>query len=199
MKREELRELHYITPIENVPSILVLGLLSNRRSRQVPHLSTAKQEVQDRRAKVVIPGGRPLHEYVNLYIYGRNATLFRMLRQNPTTPFCVLRVNCDVLDLPNVVIADQNAASDWVAFRPSPDGLSLVDRDLVFSRSWKHPDDLKQEWRHKSAMCAEVLVPDRVAPSFITGAYVPAEAERKILARTAPRLQVIIYRSLFFR
>ncbi len=49
MRREELAELHYITPIANVASILVHGLLSNRRVAREPHVSVANPQVQGRR------------------------------------------------------------------------------------------------------------------------------------------------------
>ncbi len=156
MRREELLELHYITPIANVDSILSLGLVSNRRvrRRKLKNVSVAKIEVQDIRARKVVLGGRPLHDYVNLYIYARNSTLYLMRLKNPDEPLCVLRVSPDVLDLPDVVITDQNAASEWARFHPAPDGLAYIKKDVVFARSWKHPDDQKREWQHKSAMCA---------------------------------------------
>ena len=68
MQRDELQELHYITPICNVPSILQHGLLSHVRAAKHKHSSVAMAEIQDRRSEVRVPGGRRLHEYVNLYI-----------------------------------------------------------------------------------------------------------------------------------
>ena len=41
MKREDLSELHYITPIANVPSILRWGILSHQGVAQLPHQSVA--------------------------------------------------------------------------------------------------------------------------------------------------------------
>jgi hypothetical protein len=123
MRREELPQLHYITPIENVPSILGVGILSNRKSRRLSPASIAKQDVQDLRAKVRIPGGRALHEYANLYICARNPMMYVRAPLHETT--CVLRVSTDVLDLSQVVITDQNAASDYCRFMPSPAGLQL--------------------------------------------------------------------------
>src|SRR5947209_11485001 len=102
MRREELDELHYITPIENVRSILQLGILSNRESRRLRPRSIAKKEVQDLRAKVRIPGGRALHEYANLYICARNPMMYVRAEMHEAT--CVLRVSTDVLDLPKVII-----------------------------------------------------------------------------------------------
>lgn len=66
MKRDELPELHYITPIRNVPSILRLGLLSYRRAQRLNHESVADETVQLKRADKNVPGGQRLHDYVNL-------------------------------------------------------------------------------------------------------------------------------------
>ena len=67
MRREDLVELHYITPTANVPSILKRGILSNKGAGKIPHQSVAMEEVQSRRAPKIVPGGLPLHDYVNLY------------------------------------------------------------------------------------------------------------------------------------
>jgi hypothetical protein len=77
MKRAELHELGYIVPIATVPSILQRGILSHRRAERVAHESIALQDVQDRRANVVVGNGRPLHEYANLYICPRNPMLLK--------------------------------------------------------------------------------------------------------------------------
>ena len=164
MRREELLELHYITPIANVGSILRFGILSHRRVARREHQSIAKQEVQDLRAQVRVPGGRPLHEYANLYFCARNPMMFKRATLHETT--CVLRVSADVLDLPDVVITDQNAASGYCRFMPSPQGLAMVDGAMVFADDWRHPGNPGAYYRHRSIKCAEVLVPEEV-PSEI--------------------------------
>jgi hypothetical protein len=45
-------------------------------------------EIQRRRAGRVVPGGRSLHEYVNLYICARNPMLY--LRRAMHAKLCVL-------------------------------------------------------------------------------------------------------------
>ncbi|MEW6544695.1 MAG: DarT ssDNA thymidine ADP-ribosyltransferase family protein [Nitrospirota bacterium] len=67
MNRADIAELHYITPIENVSSILEHGILSNRQAACVSHTSVAMEEVQDKRRNKQIPGARPLQDYANLY------------------------------------------------------------------------------------------------------------------------------------
>ena len=66
MKRGELTELHYIPPIANTSSILRQGILSHNRAKRMQHQSVAMNVIQDRRARVTVPGGRKLHEYANL-------------------------------------------------------------------------------------------------------------------------------------
>ena len=82
MNREDITELHYITPIENVPSILEYGILSNRKAARLPHTSVAMEEVQDRRRNKQIPGARSLHNYVNLYFDAHNPMLNKCRKCN---------------------------------------------------------------------------------------------------------------------
>ncbi len=116
MTRAELDELGYIVPIATVPSVLQHGILSHRRANRVAHDSIALEDVQNLRAGKVVPNGRALHEYANLYICPRNPMLRR--RSDVHKQICVLRVNTDVLDIPNVIVTDSNAASKYVSFKP---------------------------------------------------------------------------------
>lgn len=197
MKREELEELHYIAPIDNVPSILKGGILSHRCSRKIEHHSIANPEIQERRKQVVVPGGQPLHKYANLYFCARNPMMY--LRKQQHQSLCVLRVATDVLDLSDVVITDQNAASDYVRFGPAPDALEFVDYDKVFAEYWTHADDYIAALRHKSIKCAEVLVPNRVEPHHIHGAYISCPRGRAMLSQLAPTLPLKENPHLFFR
>lgn len=196
MTRDELSELGYIVPIETVPSIMNRGILSHRRARSISHQSIALQGVQDRRAKVIVPNGRPLHEYANLYICPRNPML--LSRRDINAQICVLRIGSDVLDIPNVVVTDSNAGSKYVRFSPAPDGLAIVDRDRTFARWWNHPDDQIEHWRHSAQKCAELLVPDVVAARFINGAYSSCEESREALRHLGFGLPITVDGDLFF-
>jgi hypothetical protein len=155
------------------------------------------REMQERREKVVVPGARPLHEYVNLYICARNKMLFKIKGKH--AELCVLRISTDVFDLPGVVVTDQNASSKYVRFAPVDASLSRLDRELVFAEYWTHPDDPIEEWRHGSIKCAEVLIPDRVDSRFIQGGYVSGEASRSAVQSAAQGFPVTIDGHLFFR
>jgi hypothetical protein len=86
----------------------------------------------------------------------------------------VLSVDPEVLDLDGVVVADRNAASFASLFLPAAEGIAALDEAAVFAERWTSSYEAKQ------LRMAEVLVPDRVPPSLIKGAYVPdrAAAER---------------------
>jgi hypothetical protein len=123
MRKEEIDELHYITPIDNVDSILANGILSHRLAERVSHRSVAMQEVQDRRKNKVVPGGRKLHEYANTYFNARNAMLY--LRKDDHAELCILRISTAVFDLDGVIVTDRNAASS-ARFSPVSTGLERI-------------------------------------------------------------------------
>lgn len=198
MNREELNELHYIAHIRSVPSIMVYGILSHRGAERLKHKSIAKSEIQERRAKKRVPGGLWLHDYANLYICARNPMLFVLVKTHERTELCVLRVSAEVLDMPGVVITDVNAAKDFVRFIPSPEGLSIVDKNSTFAEYWADANPIAAE-RKKGATMAEVLVPKQVDPSFITGAYVSCAKAEANLRATGAAIAVIIRPHLFFK
>ena len=196
MDRDELEELHYIVEINNMPSILRLGILSHNNIKNTPHITIANQEVQELRAKKAVPpGDRKLHDYANLYICARNPMLYALLSDREK--LCVLKINTDVLDLPNVVITDGNAARNIASFKKSPEGLSIIKKDTVFANNWNDPDRIKKDWMVFSK-CAEVLVPDCVEPKFIQGAYVSNDQSKDRLIKIVPNLTVTVNRDLFF-
>lgn len=94
--RNQVSELHCIMPIANMCSIMEHGILSHHRARAHQHESCASEEVQARRADKDV-GGRPLHDYVNLYFNARNAMMYAL--QHRHDELCVVRVDHTVIDL----------------------------------------------------------------------------------------------------
>lgn len=196
MNRRDVTELHFISPIENVPSILEQGILSNRRAAELMHRSVAMEEVQDRRRGKRIPGGGLLHGYANLYFDAHNPMLSKRRDQNDT--ICVLRVDSSVLDQPEVIVTDRNAASDYARFYAASAGIQALGKDLVFARFWTNADDPYEAMRHKSIKCAEVLVPDSVSPDLLIGAYVANQRALGAFEALGSRLPVVIKGDMFF-
>ena len=189
-------ELHCIMPIANVGSVIAHGILSYERAAQLEHQSVALQPVQDRRDRKQIPGGLKLHQYANLYFHARNPMLFKRLGE--AANLCVLQVSTQVLGLDGTVIADQNAASDYVRFL-HPRQWRALDFDAIYAMDWRHPGDQIAYWQHRAKKCAEVLVPHRVQPGFLAGAHVVDEAAKARLADNGFALPVTVSPVLFFR
>src|SRR5438552_9608106 len=109
-----VKEFQSIMPLDNIPSVLKYGILSNERAEKLLHRSVAMQEVQERRDVRKVPGGLKLHEYANLYFHARNPMLYK--RKDEAEKLCVLRVSTGVCSIPGVVFTDCNASSDYVRF-----------------------------------------------------------------------------------
>lgn len=155
------------------------------------------QEIQDRRSPKIVPGGRSLHDYANLYFNARNPMMFS--RRETHSDLSVLRVSAEILDLQGVIVTDKNAARGIARFFSALAGLQFVERDMVFARDWRHPGDRVAYERHRGIMCAEVLVPDRVDQGFIIGAYVSCAQSVETLLNLCPILPVEVNLDIFFR
>jgi hypothetical protein len=140
MDRSRVRELHYITHISNVASILDQGILSHRlaRRRARAHITVANAEIQEVRAAKRVPIGdssRALHDYANLYVHARNAMLLVLLGSYEGD-LTVLAIDSRVLDLDGVVIADRNAAAMIARFDPAMVGIEQLDEAAVYAEWW---------------------------------------------------------------
>ena len=189
-------EFQCIMPLENIPSVLVHGILSNERAEKLPHRSVAMAEVQDKRDIKQVPGGLRLHQYANLYFHARNPMMFK--RKDEASNLCVLRVALTVSNLDGVVFADRNAAGgdSWVRFL-HPRQWVLLDFDRIYARDWRDADRFAY-YDKKRKKCAEVLVPHRVDPQFLAGAYVMDTAVAARLGALGFQLSISVDSDLFF-
>lgn len=200
MDLSDVGELFYITAIDNVPSMLRLGILSHARAARLGHRSIALESVQAIRARKPVPGGRRLHEYANLYICQRNAMMVYVIRNfTPHDSLAVLRISPEVLMLPGVVIADGNAARSRTTFHPSPNGLARLDGAMIHAEWWTRDPDPLVNWEHKRVKQAEVLVPDLVEPAMIRGAYASCGDAQIRLRAIMGSLDVQVVPYVFFR
>jgi len=184
MNRNDIKELHFITYIRNLPSILKSGILSHNRSRNIPFCDISESGVQDRRAKKKILGtNKDAH----------NPMLSARRSQNDD--ICVLRIDKAILDIEGIIITDQNAAREcW--FKTVAEGLPLLNKEEIYATFWIDSDLIKQD-RLKGIKCAEVLVPEIVYPDYIIGAYVANDTARSNLCKIC-NVDVIINNKMFF-
>lgn len=197
MERDEVTELHFITSIANLESILERGILSHDRAERIPHNSCADEDVQERRRKKRVPSGERLHSYANVYFHARNPMMFTLTR-NGRDDLVVVRLNESVLDIVDTVLADGNAASEGTRFYPSPEGLAHLDSNLIYATYWTD----ENYWigkEKKRARSAEVLVPHMISSSYIEGCYVDTAAKRTRCALLDRLPNVTMHRGIFFQ
>jgi|SRR5215813_10544977 len=196
MERNEVTELHFITSIVNLDSILRRGILSHDRAARIDHDSCADEGVQDRRQGKWVPNGARLHSYANLYFHARNPMMYTLMR-NGRDNLVVVCLSHAVLDIPDTVLTDGNAASDGTRFYPSPEGLASLDRKLIFAKYWTD-ENFWPDREKKRARNAEVLVPGMVASGYIEGCYVDTPKKR-LYCQSLDRLpSVTTRREIFF-
>lgn len=198
MRREELSELHNVVGISNISSIIEHGILFHRRAGRmgVKHESIANPNVQRVRQRKSVPGGLPLHEYACLYVNARNPMTHFWKEDHAR--LCILRIDPAVVAIPNVVVSDMNAARNAARFYPPVEGLGRLDVGVMFAQYWTHADPQERD-RRKAMMCAEILVPHQIDPSYILGAYVSCEQSRRDVEAVAPGLPVDVNPYLFFQ
>lgn len=180
MDRARLAELHFIAPIENVASILELGILSHTRAGAHEHIDISDGVVQAQRAQRTIHDPRlsepqPLHDYANLYICGRNPMLY--VRRHLHETLVVLRVDVAILDQPGVMVTDGNAASAYTREYLPDLGVAAIDEPITFLGDPTHPNRY-EFYDRKRRMMAEVLVPDVVDSAYIVGARASCDGGR---------------------
>jgi len=189
---KQVQEFHNIMPIENISSVIEYGILSHFNTVNLSHLDISMEEVQERRDKITVPNGLALHKYANLYFHARNPMMYKRRNKN----ICILRVSKQVLTIPNIVIADRNASSNYVNFL-SINESSRLNIPFIFLEDWNDSEE-RYYYIKKSIKCVEVLIPNKVDYSYIIGAYVKNYNDKQKLIDSDFDKNIDIYKELFF-
>ena len=201
-KRREIRNLYYISPIENLRSILREGILSHAevQRRGIPFTPIYDASIVETRQQRMAPDGRSLWHFANLYFQPRNAMLYRVVSERKAKGIVVLALKPQVLEIASF-ISIGNAASPLSVILPKDEGLKALQEKEIwecFQREW-----WAQEDGSKRLMMSECLIPERVPPDYIQTIYVAdrgdAEKVREILGPMAERIPVVPEPPMFFR
>jgi hypothetical protein len=199
MRYPRARGLYYITHIDNIPSILKLGILSHERV-EAEHVQFTPiydaQIIANRRGRQT-PDGRSLWSFANLYFQPRNAMLYRVLCEKPINDIVFLAVRPDILSRTDIFISTGNAAHSASDILPATEGQRIIPqiRKDAEKEYWTEADGSKRK------MMAECLVPDMIPPELIQAIYVAShDAVAKIKAMLQQlKLPVIPELKMFFQ
>ena len=165
-----IKELYYITHIENVPSILKQGILCHQiiEEEDIEFVAIYNKEIVSRRAQKVVPGGKSLWAFANLYFQARNPMLYKVIHDKPLDEIVVLGVRRDAMNLKGALIANGNAANSPTTIIPCSKVAKGYWDEIISNtqREWWNQED-----GSKRKIMAECLVPERIAPEYIHTIY----------------------------
>ncbi len=187
--------LFNIQAIDNIPSIMRHGLLSNEKASKIKHTSIAMQEVQERRDTVLIPNGMALHKYANVYFDPKNPMLYK--RKDENKNICILKFDRSILDFKGVVVSDRNASSTYASFYPPETGLREIDFNLVFASDWRDENQFIY-FKKKSTKCAEALIPYFIPYDYVACAAVYSEEVKNKLEAAGFNKRIYVEPRFFF-
>lgn len=192
-----VKEFHSIMPIENIPSVLMHGILSHNlcKKYEIPHKDISLAGIQAKRDGKKVPKVWELHDYANLYFCARNPMMYRRMAEAEN--LCVLQLDCSISKQNGVVYTDQNVASNYARFLTITEVTTQINFDWVFADNW-NDSDLITKWQKSSAKCAEILVPYQVNPEYIKGAYVVNEKAKANLIKEGFLLPIVVESNMFF-
>lgn len=176
MPKLDIRELYYITHIDNLPSILSRGVYSHERVEAEAVRSTPiyDADIVSRRNHIMTPDRRNLWSYANLYFQPRNAMMYRVVHEIEPKNLAVIGISKSVLNEQGIFIADGNAAHETTQFYYPSKGLEILRQQWSIIRNdWWNRDD-----GSKRKIMAECLIPGQIKPEYIQSVYVADNSAR---------------------
>ena len=181
-------QLYYITHIDNLQSILEMGILSHERIEQLGlgYTSIYNEDIVSRRKNKSTPEGKSLWHYANLYFQPRNPMMYSVLSAKEKENFVVICVSNKVLHEHGVFITDGNAANDSTQFHCLSEGLAILKEqwDIIQSEWWN------EDVGSKRKIMAECLAPVQIKPDFIRTLYVVSVAARNSVEQIVGKRQI---------
>ncbi len=190
------RSLFNLTHIDNISSIVRNGILCYNSVKHLSHHTIAMNAVQNRREQITVPNGLKLHFYANLYFDYNNPMLYK--RKDMAEEICVLAISASVLNHPECIVSDRNAAADLAKFYSALEGVNKLNFQKIFAQYWTH-DNYYEQANHKAIKCAEVLIPTCVPYKYIVGAYVVNDLTKSILLKSGFAKKIVINPGVFYR
>lgn len=169
-KSPEIKNLYYITHVDNLASIFKFGILSHQtiENKKMTYVPIYDASIVSNRKIKMAPNGKTLWQFANLYFQARNPMLYRVIHEKEGK-IVVLGVKKQVIQNPGVYLTNGNAASDSTDFYTPEEGLKVIARmwDAIEGEWWNSLDGSKRK------IMAECLVPEGISPEMIHSIYVP--------------------------
>lgn len=175
-RHKQIRELFYITHINNIPSIISKGILSHERieEKNIDFTKVYDSDIVSLRKDIEVSEGKGLWSFANLYFNPRNPMLYRVICERPPNDIAVLGVDKNILTHPDAYVTTGNAACVQTEILPITKARKRLKKiiretDMVY---WRKTDGSKRK------IMAECLIPDAVPPDYVKSIYVSSHGAR---------------------
>jgi ssDNA thymidine ADP-ribosyltransferase DarT-like protein len=191
--------LYYITHIDNLMSIMKLGVLSHARVKKdgISFTPIYDRHIVEARKERIAPDGNSLWNFANLFFNPRNPMLYRLLREKPAKEIVVIALNPVILNKDGIFITTGNARALQSEILTRDEGLLKIKE---FQKNFKL-DRWAAENGSKTKIMAECLVPDRVPPEYLQEVYVVNDKVANDIKARYPHIKIDIVPEpyMFFR
>lgn len=159
----QLGPAYHMTHIQNLKEIMLAGELKSRNQMLgKTYLSLANEDVQAGRAAIIVnSSGKPLHDYVPLYLGFKTPMVAFNQDQNEGLLF--LRFSLNMLSMGEVVISDGNARANNTQFKVYTTINDLSFLDIASIRTVKYAHDAEVKRKKQS----EVLIPNKLLMTYM--------------------------------
>lgn len=195
---EKIKQLFYITHIDNVASILKNGIMSHKmiEDNKMPYTKIYDSEIVSSRQLRKTPDDKSLWNYANVYLQARNPMLYRVLCEKDASEIAVIGIDRSIMTTSDSFFSAGNAASyssDIVPIKDSGSAFKEVKSSLD-SQWWNDVDGSKRK------IMAECLIPNQIPPDYLRTIYVSndANAEKIKAVASGYKIHVIPEPQLFF-
>lgn len=206
-KRKKLSEQHlskipfgglfYIAHLNNIKSILELGILSHNLAHNsgVITFDISNPQVNARRNRIEPSLGGNIHDFTPLFIHPKNPTFFYWCKHENRDNLILLRVNPHILLADNVAFSDGNAAVRTTNFYKNIDDFNKLNWTVIKDNYWtNHPDGTRIK-------CSEVLVQEKIPLYYVNDIFVYSETTLEKILPLFPNhkgIQTSINKQLYF-
>lgn len=173
-----LKELYYITHIDNIPSILERGILSHERieSEGIQYTPIYDLEIVKSRQEKKAPNGKSLWSFANLFFQARNPMLYRVNCEKGVENIAIIGVNRVLFSRSDSFVSTGNAAHHKSKILSQPTRLDRSNPDRKeFFRVLKEISKMvwwNEGFDAKRRIMAECLILDEIPPEYIQSIYV---------------------------
>lgn len=195
---EKIKQLFYITHIDNVASILKHGIMSHRQidETKIPFTRIYDAQIVSSRQNRQTPDSKSLWDYANVYLQARNPMLYRVLCEKDSSEIAVIGIDRSIMATPGSFFSAGNAASyssDIVPIKDSANAYKEVKNSLD-NQWWNDVDGSKRK------IMAECLILNQIPPDFLRTIYVSNDTNADKVKRLALgyKVHVIPEPQLFF-